>query len=114
MHFHELLFDKATDNKRRWAARIGGTEFKLYIPEASVPDPAPRVLRVALSRTAFTNDSFLPRLTAALEFVEEHTETVQYKPTGDPKTWRIGQPYIPKALLVQPWPDLMLIGITWG
>ncbi len=37
-------------------------------------------------------------IVATVKYYSEKTSTIRYSPTGDPKTWEIGEPYIPKCL----------------
>ena len=104
---HPMQPSKETDNKLRWEA--WDQDFKLYIPKWRVPQPWPIRIVVRLDDDPRSFGSVpAPRgpesaqarnlnepLTALLLKVKEHTQTVHYKPVGQPKMWEIGEPYIP-------------------
>ena len=113
MSTYELRYDKETDNKYRWIADVEGVAFKLYIPQAVLPDPYPRRILVSVETDPKRAASTKANLKVVVEHVEEHTETIRYAPVGDPKTWQIGEPYIPRAVLRQPWPKQLHIAVSW-
>ena len=123
---HPMQPSKETDNKLRWEA--WDQDFKLYIPKWRVPQPWPIRIVVRLDDDPRSFGSVpAPRgpesaqarnlnepLTALLLKVKEHTQTVHYKPVGQPKMWEIGEPYIPFAFLdEQSPPDRIRIEVSW-
>ena len=101
---YKLVFDKETENKWRWVANIDGVAFKFYMPQQFVPQPPPSQIVVGIETDAARATVHPANIKAAVEYVEELTETVRYAPTGDPKNWPIGEPYVPMTELIQPWP----------
>ncbi len=116
---------KQTDNKLRWQADVEGVSFKIYIPKWRVPRPWPTRILVRVGEPptgvqlqenvgAGTNSDSLERpIYATVERVSEHTETVRFKPLGDPKSWEIGEPYIPYSLLASPSVPTVRIEVMW-
>ena len=116
---------KETDNKLRWSAEVDGVVFKLYIPKWRVPTPWPARLKVFVDAQgdAIRNDGAhrshsRPRasedpVVATVEKVTEHTETVRYRPTGDPDEWETGEPYVPYSLLPTPTPARLRLEVQW-
>jgi hypothetical protein len=117
---------KTTDNKLRWQADVEGVNFKLYIPKWRVPRPWPirilvRVIEMPSVTAQFqdfapTVDSFdsLERpIRAIVEKIQEHTQTMRFAPTGDPKDWEIGEPYIPYSLLTNSSVQTVRIEVVW-
>ena len=113
MSSYELHYDKETSAKYRWTADVDGVAFKLYIPQAVLPQPHPHRIRVWVETDPRQAASFKANLKAVVKFGEEHSQTVQYAPVGDPKTWQIGEPYIPMTALTQPWPKQLHIAVSW-
>lgn len=113
MSTYELHYNKDTGNKFRWIADVDGVLFKLYIPQLSLPDPHPRLIFVSVESDPRQAAGVKANLKAVVEFVEEHTQTVHYAPVGDPETWQIGEPYIPKAVLSRPWPQQLHVAVSW-
>ena len=120
-----LKGSKATDNKIRWEADVDGTAFKLYIPKWRVPEPWPQVIDVTISPHAQRPLAKLPPdaarkspgsravpIEAHLERFREHTQTVRYKPAGDPSEWEIGEPYIPAEMTFDS-AKLLTITVKW-
>lgn len=122
--FTILFKDKETDNKLRWIADIDGVEYKLYIPKSRVPDPPPCRLKVELypegteqpeiysANFAKDADNSSP-IICVIEKYEKVGHTARYRPTGNPDTWEIGEPYIPYSLLGKPVPERLIIKVTW-
>lgn len=115
---------KETDNKLRWWADVDGISFKLYIPKWRVPVPWPVRLEVVVDQQASSTSSVpkAPRagsselehsIIATLEKVQEHTETVRYRPSGDPESWELGEPYVPYTILPTPSPERLRIEVRW-
>lgn len=117
---------KTTDNELRWQADVEGVNFKLYIPKWRVPRPWPirilvRVIEMPSVTAQFqdfapTVDSFdsLERpIRAIVEKIQEHTQTMRFAPTGDPKDWEIGEPYIPYSLLTYSSVQTVRIEVVW-
>lgn len=52
-------------------------------------------------------------IVAAVERHEDHTQTVRYRPLGDPKSWEIGEPYVPKSQLGNPYPERLILLVGW-
>ena len=50
---------------------------------------------------------------AAVEFDRIHTQTVRYKPVGEPDRWELGQPYIPKSILSSDYPKRLILLVMW-
>lgn len=120
IEWYELHFDKETEDKYRWRADIDGVKFELYLPKISVPDPRPDSIMVVVEHGSALYQR-LPRrpstdgLVAFADLNEEHTETVRYTPHGDPKTWLMGEPYLPMPLLGEkPWPKRVRISVRWA
>lgn len=110
-----MALDKETDNKYRWRAFLAGdVAFKLYIPKWRCPSVPPRKITVGIMGMAAQVDELKWDLCAQVVRVEEHTETVRYRPHGDPEDWEIGEPYVPHCVLPEPWPDQITIGVAWG
>jgi hypothetical protein len=91
---------KETDNKLRWSADVDGVIFHLYIPKWRVPAPWPVMLEVLVGPLTASPamDRSLPRpgspelerpIVTTMEMVMEHTQTVRYRPIGDPKSWEM-------------------------
>jgi hypothetical protein len=104
--YHLVLeFRKETDNKLRWDAPVGDAAFELYIPKEHVPQPWPERVNVTIIPLREhgglgCKGSETPNyIEAHIEPVEGKTKTVRYRPSGDPSLWRIGEPYVPKAIL---------------
>lgn len=112
MSSHELRHDKKTDAKHRWID-VDDAGFKFYIPQAVLPQEHPQRIRVRVETDPRQAASFKANLKAVVELGEEHSETVQYAPVGDPDTWQIGRPYIPKTALTEPWPVRLHIAVSW-
>ena len=116
---------KETDNKLRWCADVEGVSFKLYIPKWRVPRPWPLGLEVVLEEQQgddfATGPSVLRSespdlerpIIATLEKVQEHTETVRYRPIGSPDRWELGEPYVPYALLPTSPPRYLRVMVRW-
>lgn len=105
---------KETDNKLRWDADVEGTNFALYIPKWRVPSPWPSRIWVNifprrvegddpanLSSADIEGDPSLKHepIIATVSRFDEKTQTVRFRPVGDPKSWEIGEPYVPRALI---------------
>jgi len=113
---------KETDNKLRWQAEIEGVQFKLYIPKRRVPRPWPKRIRVRISELhtkaeravgrAMLEDLKRP-IVAIVDKVAEHTQTVRFRPQGDPNNWEIGEPYIPNNLLPNPNVNALRVEVQW-
>jgi hypothetical protein len=52
-------------------------------------------------------------ITAAVKIDRIHTQTVRYTPIGHPKSWEIGQPYVPMSVLPRDYPKRLIIRVTW-
>jgi len=114
---------KETDNKLRWWADVEGVSFKLYIPKWRVPVPWPVRLEVVVDEEAAMPAAARPPrpgsaelerpIIATLQRVREHTETVRYRPIGDPESWEIGEPYVPYAILPAPPPERLRLEVRW-
>lgn len=114
---------KETDNKLRWWADVEGVSFKLYIPKWRVPAPWPVRLEVVVDHEAASPETPIPpptrlpeferRIIATLEKVQEHTETVRYRPIGHPDSWEIGEPYVPYTVLQAPPPERLRLEVRW-
>ena len=50
---------------------------------------------------------------AAVKFYKIHTQTVRYKPIGDPESWEIGEPYVPISALPFDYPLQLILRVTW-
>jgi len=118
---------KVTDNKLRWDVMINDVKFSLYIPQWRVPRPWPSKIYVRvdprrdegadlpnLAQEAVKKDATLTHepVVATVEFFEEMTQTIRYRPVGDDKNWEIGEPYVPKLLTFNGAKRLRLI-ILW-
>ena len=110
---HQLLFDTETENKYRWLANVSGVAFKFYIPKQFVPDPPPKHINERIEADTTRATVHATNIRSAVKYVEEKTETVRYAPKGDPETWQIGEPYIPRTVLTQPWPRQLHIAVSW-
>jgi hypothetical protein len=101
---------KETDNKLRWDVEVEGTRFSLYIPKWRVPQPWPARILVdlVLHRGNFVDEANLSEndvaqdatlrhepIIATITKLTKHTTTIRYSPSGDPKKWEIGEPYVP-------------------
>ncbi len=114
--------DKLTDNKIRWNASVEGVQFKLYIPKWRVPDPTPDPIYVTIEKAKESEEPTVPGIRASpskqirtiVRFVSEHTETIRYRPSGDPQDWELGEPYVPKSLLLRPWPVQIAVIVQWS
>ena len=115
---------KETDNKLRWWADVEGVSFKLYIPKWRVPAPWPVRLEVLVDDQAASaataaipprpaSPEFERPIIATLEKVQEHTETVRYRPIGPPDSWEIGEPYVPYTVLAAPPPERLRLEVRW-
>lgn len=112
---------KETDNKLRWSRDVEGVAFKLYIPKDRVPKPWPRRVHVTISEysagspeaAASGQGNREEPIVCVVEKVSGHTETVRYRPLGDPKTWELGEPYIPLALLPANLPERLHVEVRW-
>jgi hypothetical protein len=113
-----LTLKPETDNKLRWSGDVLNVAFKLYVPKATFRGQIPEVLLVSVvvepalladgSRRQDDNSLF-----EVVRKVEEHTETVRYCPTGAPDRWLIGEPYIPKTLLSEQYPERVGLRVRW-
>ena len=110
---------KETDNKLRWDARIGRTDFSLYVPKWRVPRPWPRLIEVTVR--PYSGEATHPRsprggsehnvhpITCHLDKVSEHTRTIRYRPDGaNAKLWELGEPYIPTPMTFDGSPQLTI------
>jgi hypothetical protein len=128
IEMHLLSSARETENKLRWDADIDKVRFSLYIPKWRVPEPWPEVILVGVSdqlgrytdysplnRKSGKADSSLRKrpILAILHRVNDHTETIRYAPSGDPKDWEVGEPYIPYSLLPHDTSKTLLIEIRW-
>jgi len=60
-------------------------------------------------------------IVATVDLVRVHTKTVRYRPRGTEATWELGEPYIPKLVLmplgaktsVGPWPQSVQVTVRW-
>ena len=108
-----LHYEKQTDNKLRWDAKVDDTQFELYIPKWRVPEPWPSKIFVEIIpiTTEQNNSGYMssdkvkedPTLASKPIYADvvmkrEHTKTIRYCPEGDKRNWEIGEPYIPKEL----------------
>jgi len=108
-----LEYEKETENKLRWDAKVDNTIFELYIPKWRVPKPWPSKIHVDIvpitaeqnnsdritSKKIMENPTLVTKhIVADVVFEEEHTKTIRYCPEGEQKDWEIGKPYIPFAL----------------
>ncbi len=116
-----LQLDHETPRKLRWKGDVQGVAFELYVPKEVVPQPTPQWIRVnVVQDPASLGRGFQRRnengIWALVERVadEQHTDTVRYCPVGESEDWIIGEPYIPKVLLTEPWPDQVGIVVTWN
>ncbi len=113
---------KETDNKLRWEADCEGVPFQLYVPKSRVPKPWPKRIRVRVgelqakekhqARSARLGPLERP-IVAILDKVRDHTQTVRFKPRGDPNDWELGEPYIPRAILPDPEIEVVRIEVQW-
>jgi len=122
---HPMQPSKQTENKLRWEA--WDPDFKLYIPKWRVPTPWPVriVVRIDDDPRSFdsvpeprSSESIRARdldkpLVALLSKVQEHTQTVHFRPVGEPGTWEIGEPYVPFSFLPKPPPNQIRIEVLW-
>lgn len=62
-----------------------------------------------------SNDAVDPRLpiVTVVERDIERKHTIRYTPIGDPKTWEIGKPYIPRSLLPVGTRKRLQIEVRW-
>lgn len=111
----QLAMDKETENKYRWCVVLDDdVEFKLYIPKWRCPPVPPRTITVeVLGNTAPLHDDRWDVMVEVARY-KDHTETIRYRPHGDPDDWEIGEPYVPYCVLPCPWPDRIAIGVAWG
>lgn len=108
-----LAAAKETENKLRWDADVEGTRFSLYVPKWRVPEPWPSRIWVGIvprrsegddlpnvSLVDIQSDSTLRHeaIVATVQKSSVHTQTIRYRPTGDPNAWEIGEPYVPFPL----------------
>lgn len=111
----EMLLEstKETDKKLRWGRETDdGVVFSLYIPKWRVPEPWPQRIYVKIElignakslKPRYTKEHFEEHpslktrpIVGVVRRVEEHTETLRYRPIGDDE-WEIGEPYIPYSL----------------
>jgi len=115
---------KETDNKLRWWADVEGVSFKLYIPKWRVPAPWPVGLEVIVDEKT-TSPPGVPTqpcvgspelerpIITIVERVQEHTETIRYRPMGHPDSWEIGEPYVPYTVLPTPPPERLRLEVRW-
>ena len=52
-------------------------------------------------------------IVAAVKFYETKTQTVRYRPLGDPKDWEVGEPYVPISELGNPYPKRLILLVGW-
>lgn len=117
---------KETDNKVRWDADVEGMRFSLYIPKWRVPEPWPRLIHVTVSLYTQQRISLLSQAVASkspescnksivahLKKFLEHTQTIRYKPEGDPSDWEIGEPYIP-ILITHGKAERLTMTVEWA
>jgi hypothetical protein len=127
VQMHLFQSAKETENKLRWDADVDDTRFSLYIPKWRVPEPWPsRIWIDVIPRRAESLDPAnltpadveaddtlrLEPIVATIERFKEHSQTTRYRPTGDPHTWEIGEPYIPFVLTCERCERLRLI-VLW-
>jgi len=115
-----LVVGKPTDNKLRYVKRVDGVVFKLYIPKASLPETEPKRITVCIDPDLEQAEARPADIKAVVEYPREHSETIHYVPRGAKETWKIGEPYIPKTALpqpftasTQPWPRQLHIAVSW-
>jgi hypothetical protein len=122
-----LLVSKETENKLRWSAKVNGIDFKIYIPKWRVPEPWPQRIIVE-TQPLYLGENDLPMVTrsavkadpsaksreiiATVQLMKKCTETIRYRPIGDPDEWGIGEPYLPVALTYGESPVLRVI-VRW-
>lgn len=111
---YELVLDKETERKWRWIAFVNGVAFKFYIPQRLVPQPPPERIVVGIDTHEATATADRANIKSVVEFVEVHTVTIRYAPTGDQESWQIGEPYIPRSELPEPPPKRLYIAVSWG
>jgi len=111
---------RPTENKIRWTVNVDNAPFHMYIPKWRVPKEIPMGLEVVVDEVIPHNirQPIIPNndypIKAVVELVREHTKTVRYRPIGDDqKKWEIGEPYIPKDLLPDPFPQTLYIEVRW-
>lgn len=111
---------RPTLNKIRWTVKVEGVSFHLYIPKRRVPQKIPKGLLVVVDETIprrVTQTGFLHTdypIKVVVELKEIKTKTVRYRPPGDnSNNWEIGEPYIPKDLLSEPYPSRLYIEVRW-
>ena len=91
----------------------------MYVPKVNVPSPPPRELIVRVSDQDAEQQATpsTAALAATVTRVEDKTQTVRYRPTGDAETWQIGEPYIPYKVLdqVSPsyTPERLVVSVEW-
>jgi len=119
MTTYELHRDKTTPNTFRWNRDVDGVPFAFYIPQNCVPNPPPERIKVGFSAGPADVEAVKADIKAVVQShpepsKREHSGTVRYVPIGDRETWQIGEPYIPKTALPQPWPRKLYMFVAWN
>jgi eukaryotic-like serine/threonine-protein kinase len=60
-----------------------------------------------------TSGSLEQPISAIVEKINAHTQTVRFAPQGDPTGWEIGEPYVPYSLLPSPSVQTLQIEVEW-
>lgn len=111
---YSLYFDNETDRKYRWITEVDGIRFRFYVPKEHVPTPAPHVIRVGINWDEKCHTHGEGNIEVVVEFAKEHSETIRYRPVGNPEQWMVGEPYVPKTALPNPRPQRLLITVSWN
>ena len=70
-------------------------------------------LATPLPLEATRNERNSRPIVAAVAFDRVHTQTVRYTPLCDSKSSQIGQPYVPKSELGDPYPERLVALVRW-
>ncbi|MBA4399132.1 MAG: hypothetical protein C0396_04595 [Anaerolinea sp.] len=111
---------RPTQNKIRWTVDVDGAPFHLYIPKWRVPKKIPMGLDVVVDENVKNKQISIE--TTPLDYPikvivqkhSTHTRTIRYRPSGEnPNQWEIGEPYIPKDILTEPYPEKVYLEVRW-
>jgi len=112
MKFVVLDRESTTERKVRYIC-TDCPEFKLYIPQSSLPNPWPDRIQIRFDPDPTKLQSYPSKISCLIKRAGLHSKTVHYFPDGDPKTWLIGEPYIPFSLLPEEPPSELSLIVSW-
>ena len=115
---HSLVRPPREDDRKAVFRR---DEFKLYVPLVELREPLPTTILVelffpwALENNKPENDSkdTIDVVVQKKRPDRQAVNSVVYAPIGDPKTWKIGKPYIPHKILDHSAPEYVFVRVRY-